>query len=247
MNILIATPCAYGMVRQEYSSCLLSQTFIHPDRLNNQEKYHLALYQTRGYSGLGKDRGVIASYALRHKFDKLMFIDNDMQWTWEQLKMILDSDKKVVGGIAALKQYPVKMNFVLRPEDKDLADDTATKTVTHEGFKKLRAKYKEQTEIKVGGVGTAFMCIDVSVLEKTKAFAKPFAYPDPSDLSKLVQNWDFFPSGPLDNYYFGEDWGACIQFQRAGFDIHINTEVRINHIGDHTFMIGDVIGTEELP
>lgn len=220
---------------------------MHPDRLAQQDKYHLALYQTKGYSGLGKDRGVIASYALRHEFDKIVFIDNDMEWSWAQLKAIIDSDKKVIGGIAALKSYPIALNFMPVPGDKDCFDDNPARLATQFGLPKFVEKYKDDgTEIKVNGIGTAFLSIDVEVLRVTKEkhIAKPFIFLD-EHTKKRVQCWDFFPSGPVDNFYFGEDWGACIQFQRAGFGIYANVAVQVTHIGDHSYRIGQVLGVME--
>ena len=119
LQILLCTPCSRGFVRQEYSACLLTQFFNHPDRLANQQRYQLAIYQIKGYSGLGKDRGVLASYALRHRFDKIFFVDDDMEWRWDQCKTLFDSDKPIIAGVAPLKQFPAPMNFTPLDEDKD--------------------------------------------------------------------------------------------------------------------------------
>ena len=51
MKVLIATPCAGGIVRHEYMLSVLIQSFLAPDRLANIAKYDLSLYAAGGYSG----------------------------------------------------------------------------------------------------------------------------------------------------------------------------------------------------
>ncbi len=236
LQILLCTPCSRGFVRQEYSACLLTQFFNHPDRLANQQRYQLAIYQIKGYSGLGKDRGVLASYALRHRFDKIFFVDDDMEWRWDQCKTLFDSDKPIIAGVAPLKQFPAPMNFTPLDEDKDCFElDSGIRTF--EGMLRLVAKYGNVAEVPVKAIGTAFMVIDTKVLYKmVELGAEPFKYMDYQS-NKEVKCWDFFPSGPLNGDYYGEDFGFCFKAKEAGFPIYMNAGVHVNHIGAHTYRV----------
>src|ERR1700733_7753997 len=117
MNLLLGTPCAQNQVHREYCMSLLTETINAPDRLENQTKYSIATYLVGGVSGLGKDRGIIASHALRHNFDKVFFIDADQSWTWDQFRTIADSPESITAGVVALKQYPIQLNFTPQPQD----------------------------------------------------------------------------------------------------------------------------------
>lgn len=238
MKILFATPAAAGMVHIKWHKSVLTQLFNAPERLLQQEKYSIAEYTVEGYSGLGKDRGVIASFALRHKFDKLFFVDADQSFTWEQFKTIVDSDKPIVAGVVALKQYPIQLNFTPLVDDKDCFLSDGGK-IMHTGLENLHKKYGK-TEIPVQCMGTAFMCIDVKVLAAMveNGSCPPFIFDDTYTKQK-VTCWDFFQSGVVGDLYFGEDWAFCAQAKRAGFQSYINSSVRVDHHGSHTFRVGN--------
>lgn len=246
MKILLATPCSGGQVHYKYCQSLLHQAFLSPDRLQNIEKYDIALYHLGGYSGLGKDRGIMASMALRSGFDKIVFIDGDQSWTWPQLKAIIDSDKPIVAGVVALKKYPIQLNFVPNLEDRDCFEPERGRIMA-KGLNRLIEKHKSN-EIPVQGTGTAFMAIDVSVLKK---LSEPgFDYSCPSFMfiegatGKKVTCWDFFQSGVVEGLYIGEDFGFVFQAKRAGFQAYINGNVRVDHHGGHDYQIGNEIVSE---
>lgn len=256
MKILIATPCAADQVHRMYMHSILTQTFNASDRLTNQNRYNIALYTAGGFSGLGKDRGVMASHALRNGFDKLFFIDADQSWIWPQFKRIVDSDKPITCGIVPLKKYPLALNFTPLEEDLSLfkAEDSL---VTPEGLIRIADKYIKfdlepqknlnlDTTFPVKLAGTAFMCIDVKVL-KTLAQngSAPVFYHADSMSGEKVMCWDFFQSGAINGFYIGEDWGFCAQAAHAGFTTYMDSQVLIDHHGQHTYQIGASLKFDE--
>lgn len=253
MKILIATPCAQNQVHREYLHSMITQTFLHPERLQDQNKYDLALYTVAGLSGLGKDRGVMASYALRNNFDKVFFIDADQSWSWEQFKAIADSYHLITAGVVALKQYPIQLNFVPIVEDKPFFEAEEGK-ITPKGLARIESHYNHPFHVQ--GLGTAFLSIDCAVLAKLagwdpatnnynpeNALAPEFIYVDAYSKQK-VRCWDFFQSGVVDKLYIGEDFGFCFQAQRAGFKCYVDPTVKIDHHGGHNFQIGKVLSDE---
>jgi len=74
----------------------------------------------------------------------------------------------------------------------------------------------------------------------------PFLHKEVRDgKPRIVKCWDFFPSGPLENNYYGEDYGFCIFAQRAGFPVYIDTSVEIPHIGAFTYELSQGRGRGE--
>ena len=237
MKILIATPCAQGQVHYKYLQSLLTQTFLAEERLQDQATYQLALYTVAGVSGLGKDRGVIASYALRNNFDKLFFIDADQSWSWPQFKAIADSKRPITAGVVALKNYPVQLNFTPRTQDADCFEADSHR-VTPTVLQNLYSKYQQDT-IEVQVLGTGFTCLDVLVLKALveQNRAPEFFHKDTAEY-KDVKCWDFFQSGVVNGAYIGEDWAFCIQAARLGFRSYINPTVHITHHGQHEYIVG---------
>lgn len=238
MKILVATPCAGGMVNWQYVQCLMSQMFLHPERLAQQERYNLAHYLAGSYSGLGKDRGIIASYALREGFDKLLFIDADQSWNWEGVKRLLNSNRPVVGGMVALKKYPLQLNFAPHPgENHHFVQE---KVATPFGVKRWREAHPGQDEMRCIAVGTGMLCIDVSVLRAMveAKVVEPFHIAETRNERVAPEVcWDFFSTGVVDGLHLGEDYGFTVLAQRAGFSVYMNTAVAAGHHGSHDYII----------
>lgn len=239
MKILFATPAAGGMVNWQYHLSTHADLFLAPDRLQNQSKYDIAQFIQGGYSGLAKDRGVIASFALRNGFDKLFMVDSDQSWKWEDCKKLLDSEKPIIGGMVALKHYPVQLNFTHLPTDKRFFEAEGDVT-TPQAIKRWRNYNEGKDEMQVAAVGTGFVVIDVKVLAEmvVQKTVQPFLFIEKRDGRRVkVKCWDFFATGPIDGNYYGEDYGFCIQAARAGFSSWVNTSVEIPHHGAHTYEV----------
>lgn len=240
MKILFATPAGGGHVHWQYHLATHSELFLHPDRLAQQSRYEIAQFLAGGYSGLSKDRGIVASYALREGYDKLLFVDADQSWKWEDVKKLLDSDKPIVGGMVAMKFYPVQLNFAHMMEDRKYYEPEDNVT-TPLGIARWRAHNLGQDEMRVSAVGTGFLCIDVKTLAGMVEgkHVESFLYSEmgADGNRRNVKCWDFFPSGPLEGVYYGEDYGFCISAGRAGFHPWVNTSVEIPHHGQHTYEV----------
>lgn len=233
MRILLATPAAMGMLENMHVTSLLTQTFMHPDRLAEQGKYQIHHYLMYGESGLGKDRGIAASYALREGYDKIVFIDSDQMWTWEDLKKAIDSDKPILAGVIARKAFPIVLNFHPAKECKKYFEGESGSTFN--GMIKMRDGVG-QDEIEVSMTGTGFIAIQCKVLDAMTKVCPVFSFQN-NEAPGVVPVWDFFQSGVLKETYFGEDYGFCIKAKEAGFSAFINTSVRIPHIGKFVYTV----------
>lgn len=240
MKVLIATPCAQNKCERNYTQSLLMEAFNAPDRLINLDKYDLAISLVGGVSGLGKERDILAAQALHMGFDKLMFIDADQSWTWSQLKTILDSDKPIVGGIVALKTYPIQLNFTPLDEDKKNYFMEERGFATWKGLHRMAAGHGGNvTEFEVKQMGTGFLCIDTKVLRAMTSICPSFKHAETRDGKEVAYEcWDFFQSGVLDGVYHGEDWAFCTLAARCAYKTYINATIQIPHHGVHEYKPG---------
>lgn len=211
MRILIATPCFGGQLTTQYlGSALQTVHGFMSDDISH------AFYLLDNESLIPRARNKCAQYALDKGYDKLLFIDADMVWKYEDVQRLLKSEHKIVGGTYPLKMYPIKLNFNPLPEAK---------------VESL------PEEVEVRHLPTGFMLIDRSVLETLiDEGAESYTTLD-AVTGQTVECHDFFPVGVKEERYLSEDWGFCELARSAGFKIYLNTKVILGHIGTHQYKV----------
>ncbi len=236
LKILVATPCGGGMVTTQYLQSMVS-TSESITRVNIEEKQkgnppalQMHLYTLQNESLVPRGRNHCAQVALKGDYHKLFFIDADAGWTFQQFAMVATAPHPIVAGTCPLKTYPISLNYLPFQEDEHFYKD-AIRSV--ESLWNMR-KGHNSALIKVPFVGTAFMCIDMSVFTKLSETCEPYQYPNPNT-GQLETHWDFFKTSPVSKTYMSEDWGFCHLARKAGFDVHIHADVCITHTGSHTF------------
>lgn len=236
MRTLIGTPCGGGMVNQKYMTSLLTQAFLHSDRLKMQQRYALGLYTLANESLISRGRNHIAQVALAQEWDRLFFIDADVSWNWAQMKSVIDAcsakdGRGVIAGACPLKALPLRLNFMPFPEEQKFFGDMQTPA----GLLDM-ADERGGNLHPVPYIGTAFMCIDTQVLKDLTGTAAPYSYPDP-DTGESLPHWDFFPVGPIKNHFVSEDWGFCHLAREAGHGVFVNSDVMVGHTGPYTYLV----------
>lgn len=190
----------------------------------------IGIYTMANEALLPRGRNHCAQVAMMQKWDKLFFIDADAGWNWNHFAKIVQSKHPLIAGVCPLKTYPISLNFLPFAQDEKYFIN-AQRSV--EGMKKM-AEAHGSVEVSVPFVGTAFMCIDVSILKNLAETCLPYKYPNPHS-GEQETHWDFFNCTPVNGIYMSEDWGFCHRARQAGYEVKINTEVIINHTGTHTF------------
>jgi hypothetical protein len=264
MRVLISTLCQQGMVystfmlsvldvyqksianKQQVAQELMSKipnfdqnNPEHRAQLQANLAHHtidVGLYTLGGESLLARGRNHMAQVALTQGWDKLLFIDSDEGFTWEDFVRIAGSPYPIAAGMVPLKTYikpnsfETSLNFLPFAEDELYFDDSL-RTLTNT----LRmARAKKSNWIKVAYTGTGFLCVDVKVFAKLAETSPEYIYPNPATNEPEV-HWSFFDGGPMHDQYFSEDWVFIQKCRDAGFDIMVNTETRITHVGPHIF------------
>jgi len=236
--------------KQEMANQLIQQTPgfdaknpQHVQGLNatlNQHTFEVGIYTLSGESLLARGRNHMAATALRGGWDKLLFIDSDESWTWEDFQKIASSPHPITAGVVPLKtfvDYPrsfkTSLNYLPFTEDEKYYNRALRDM---EGMERHVAGSKSHL-IKVAFTGTGFLCIDKSVLMTMAETAPHYLYPDPAT-GQVQSHWAFFDGGPINAAYYSEDWAMCQKARELGYDIMVDTSIRISHVGFHTYRAG---------
>lgn len=185
-----------------------------------------------------------ANDALRGGWDKLFTIDSDIDFTWDDFRRIIISDKDVVGGSYPLKCFPVVVNFNPLPgKGRELMK--TNRGYDYEAFEEFKKKYTDsEGYAEVTHLPTGFLCVKTEVLKKLAETADRYF-----TLAQETGHRDYFyhlyPSGVVESQLESEDWAFCRLASEAGYKIHFDTNVITGHIGNHTYRLGQVFGTLE--
>ncbi len=186
----------------------------------------IGLYTLANESLLSRGRNHIAAVAIRQGWNKLFFIDADAQFTVKQFMDVALSPYDLCAGVCPLKVLPISLNYLPFEDDefyhKKNIRSMASLQAMREGHKKRH--------IPVAFVGTAFMCISRRLLLLAAEESEEYQYPNPST-GMLHTNWNMFSVQPMQGKFMSEDWWHCSRARALGFDVMIDTETIINHVG----------------
>ena len=228
-RILIATPMYGGQLSMGYFLSFLRS-------LGNaaQLGYQLGVYTLANESLIPRARNRCAAHFLTQTpFDKLMFIDADIEWRWEDMLTLLESGEPLIAGVYPAKTLPLTLNFNPEIEHAEKYFPNGRRDLA--SFKKFARECADPFgEVAVRQLTTGFMLIDRSVLEKLKDTVPQYSFRDlTSDQEET--HWDFFPTGPQEGTYASEDYGFCELAKKAGFTPTLHTRALVSHYGTHLF------------
>lgn len=257
IRVLIGTPCGNGVASVQYMLSLLDtfqkvveikhKIFIRDNlraaknggqineaqlaNLNALESQNLidieiGLYTLANESLLGRGRNHIAAVAIRQGWDRLFFIDADAKWTFEQFFSMITSPHDFTAGACPLKVLPIALNYLPFEDSEHYYKDNIRSV---DSFLKMREGHGTQF-VPIAFIGTAFMCLSRKVLLRCAEAAEAYSYPNPATGHNHT-HWDMFKTAPMHGKYASEDWGMCEMARSCGFDVMLNTNVIIDHVG----------------
>jgi hypothetical protein len=145
-------------------------------------------------------------------YDYIMWIDSDIFFIPQQLQRLIDSDKDIVSGI--YKMHSNKAYATVESWD----DTYYTENGTYEFLTEEHLIEKKDTGAEkifpVAYTGLGFMLIKKGVFEKLKY---PWFRPEWTEYGKGVED------------FTSEDVGFCINAKKAGFNIFVNSDIRVGH------------------
>ena len=227
MRILIATPAYGGMLTTRYLHAMRESTYG-----AIRDGVDLSLYTMSNESLINRARNTCAAIALEHSFDRLMFIDGDVGWKWQDLLALVRSDKLVVGGTYPKKSLPISLNYNAIPSRFPGFNNKRKSIEDHQ----LLKQYADPVtgEIEMQHIPTGFMMIDVSVFRTL--IGKVPSYQNSEglgDMPRVIH--DFFPVRVHNGIMESEDWAFCTICRDHGIPIYLNTNIICDHTGTYTF------------
>jgi len=224
MKLCIAIPY-YGAAHALFFRCIQD--------ISRQPPCPLTLIDVIGDSLIPRGRNTLAWRFLQTDCDAVLFIDSDIVFSPGHVSRILSHDlakHPCVGGIYPKKK--VEPSWVLNtfPEGPNQPPEA-------DGL--LPVQY----------AGTGFMLITRKVMEEIAAKWPHRRYAADSD-EDGDERYDYFPIGPrniilpelpdLDigaERYLSEDWAFCELVRALGYDVVVDTEVRLEHMGQVNYPI----------
>lgn len=203
--------------------------------LNELEKLNLidleiGLYTLSNESLLSRGRNHIAAVAIRQGWHKLMFIDADAKFTFDQFMSVVCNNEDFVAGACPLKCFPISLNYLPFEDDEHYYKD-AIRSVN--SFIKMKEGHKTKF-VPIAFIGTAFCAYSRNALLKMAEISEEYQYPNPAT-GHLHTHWNIFATKPMNNKFMSEDWSACHKWRELGGNVMLDTDVIISHVGNHVF------------
>jgi len=169
-------------------------------------KHDIDLFTSAG-TLIFDQRNNLVKTALDIKADYLLFVDADMRFPKDTLKILMSHNKDIIGVNATTRSEPVKptaKNFVVN-EDQSV------------DWIPIYSNAKSGIE-KADGIGCGVMLVNTRVF---KAMEEPYFYFEQLPNNKLL----------------GEDIYFCIKAKDAGFDTWVDHDLSkgIRHIGQYVY------------
>lgn len=192
--------------------------------------YEIGLYTLRNESLLSRGRNHIAAVAIRQGWDKLFFIDADARFTWNDFRSVALSPHDFTAGTCPLKCFPISLNYLPFQNDEHYYKESIR---SMDSFIRMKEGHKKQ-HVPVAFIGTAFMALSRKVLLSLAKDAEEYKYPNPST-GHMHTHWNIFGTKPMHGKFMSEDWTACESARRLGYEVMLDTNVCISHVGSHVF------------
>ena len=242
-KFFIATPCYGGALTEPYfRSTIKMMTFF------NSHQIPLAFGTIANESLVTRARNVLVAYFLQSNYDRLLFIDADIEFKVEDILKLYAHDKDVVVGA-----YPKKgVNWQRIKQatsgapDKAMSDGevAAFGSDYAVNFKFLNRDAKtiaiENGAVKLHDAGTGFMMIKKEAILKMIEAYPELAYNNDLNIGDELKGkfYALFDTmiDPVDRRYLSEDYTFCRRWQEMGGDIWLDPSISLNHFGSFCFV-----------
>jgi len=205
MSILICTPCYGAMVTAQYlASALNLETELNKAGLDHD----WLISWNESLITRGRDK--MARTFLTTKYERMLFIDSDIQFSPEDVAKLWNLDADIaVGAYRNKKIGQVKGAWV------------NGKLVPLEDLKGI-------TEVDYAGTG--FMMIKRQVFEKLKEKHPEWAYDDATG-GELAEHYGFFQDPIEDRTKLSEDYFFVKRAREEGFKVLLDPTINLTHWG----------------
>lgn len=230
-GVMICTPCHSGDAALDFGVGLMDAGIA-----LSGHNVHFEFARVDGSSLIPHARNSLVNMFLNSKCQKLLFVDSDHGFNRNHIFTLINSNKKIVAGLALHKRFPHNLNFEALPEDQKYFANQANK---HEEEMFKMVADKKSIELEVNRAGTGFMMIDRSVFEIMKEDPDVIRYKAFDDRDDMFHEEYFKMGASDDSKYHGEDWFFCQIAKKNNIPIYINTHVCVSHKGTFVWRIDE--------
>jgi hypothetical protein len=194
-----------------------------------------------GDSLIHRARDRAAMYMIEHGFDRMLTVDADITYTYDDFKRLVLSDEPFIGGAYPIKNFPIVLNFIPLP-DQGTELFTQSRCIDYEAFEKFKTKYTDERGLApVARLATGFLCCAREVFEKLGETSEIYETLNPES-GEVRRFMHFYTSGVHEGVLESEDFSLCRRAIEAGFKVQFDSKVILGHIGSHEFRLGQVFG-----
>ncbi len=219
-KIFLATPAYDGKVHVQYAISLAeTHTYLLQNGINLDIRIN-----TSG-SFLVAERNRLITAFLETDCTHMLFVDSDLGWPAQSVKVLLDYDEEFVCGV-----YPTKREncFIFRPALKD--------------DKSLIISPKNLVEMEY--VPAGFMLIKRNVIEKLcERFQDQHYIPKDPDQKP---GYCLFNTEVWEGEFWGEDYLFCRRVRECGFKIWADAMIEFDHAGVKGMLGSDFLSSTLL-
>lgn len=180
------------------------------------------VWRTPGYSAIDQARNRMTYDALyRRGFEEIMWIDADVGFDPDDFERLRNHRLPICAAAYPFKGYP---------------------RFTIETYNESPLKFgRSGGMVKVKSAATGFLLIRRTVFERIrKLFSLPLCNTSfDCPMYPFFHPQLFFEDGQW--FYLGEDFSFCRQAKKAGYNIWLDTRIRLKHIGLYDYQWEDVV------
>lgn len=207
ISVMIATPCADGKYESVYVSSLMS-TKAAIEQFGGRVQWLEQKYN----SDVSSARNILFSAFLRSEATHMLFVDDDMAWTYDAAIKLLMAKKDLCAIAGPRKVEPP--SFAVNVSD-DYGNPLPLRVDVESGM------------FEVSGVGTGFMLISRACAEKMASSYPETAYDDVAGR----QIFGLFDPFIVNRRRLADDFGYCHRWRAIGGTVYVAGEIPLGHVG----------------
>lgn len=191
-------------------------------KLRELEKMGYEVWRTPGYSAIDQCRSRMAYDAVyRREFEELIWIDGDVDFEIEDLKKLQTSEKDIIAGVYPFKGHP-ELTFDPLYDDQEII------------FGEGGGVY----EVHCVATGFLYTKRDVytSMVDKLKLPLCNTSFDCPSYPWFRPNVWEQEDR----HYYLGEDFSFCKYAKQCGYEIYVDSTIKLTHYGKYGYTWEDL-------
>jgi len=215
MTIMIGLPCAGGIVSEKTTLGLfnLGKTLV-------RNNIHHGLLTLTNSSLITQARSKIANFFINNtNHDYLFFLDSDIGFDPQDVIKLLSHQVPIVSGAYPMKIIPERYCVdVIQPEQR------------------------QGDLLKINGNGMGFVLIHRQVfLDIAKQYPGLKYIPSdyhsdtPHTQAEINNSYHYFAEQKIQNGFASEDKSFFHRASQVGYDIWLDTTIRLNHTGYHIY------------